>query len=45
MTDKIVIKGLRQNNLKDISLEIPKNKIVVIEIASLRDAKQIEIRI
>lgn len=29
MTDKIVIKGLRQNNLKDISLEIPKNKIVV----------------
>ena len=29
MDDKIIIKGLRQNNLKDISLEIPKNKIVV----------------
>lgn len=27
--DKIVIKGLRQNNLKNISLEIPKGKIVV----------------
>ena len=25
----IVIKGLRQNNLKNVSLEIPKNKIVV----------------
>ncbi len=29
MDDKIIIKGLRQNNLKNISLEIPKNKIVV----------------
>lgn len=27
--DRIVIKGLRQNNLKNISLEIPKNRIVV----------------
>lgn len=27
--NKIVIKGLKQNNLKNISLEIPKNKIVV----------------
>lgn len=27
--DKIIIKGLRQNNLKNISLEIPKEKIVV----------------
>ncbi len=27
--DKIVIEGLRQNNLKNISLEIPKEKIVV----------------
>ena len=25
----IIIKGLRQNNLKNISLEIPKGKIVV----------------
>ena len=28
--DKIVIKGAREHNLKNISLEIPKNKIVVI---------------
>ena len=28
-TDKIIIKGLKQNNLKNVSLEIPKNKIVV----------------
>lgn len=27
--DKIIIKGLRQNNLKNISLEIPKEKIIV----------------
>lgn len=27
--DKIKIRGLRQNNLKNISLDIPKNKIVV----------------
>ena len=27
--DKIVIKGARENNLKDIDLEIPKNKLVV----------------
>jgi excinuclease ABC subunit A len=28
-TDKIVIKGARQHNLKNINLEIPKNKLVV----------------
>lgn len=28
--DKIVIKGARQHNLKNISLEIPKNKLVVV---------------
>ena len=28
--DKIVIKGAREQNLKNISLEIPKNKLVVI---------------
>ena len=27
--EKIIIKGLRQNNLKNISLEIPKEKIIV----------------
>ncbi len=30
MKDKIIIKGARENNLKNISLEIPKNKIVII---------------
>lgn len=29
MTEKIVLKGMRQNNLKDITLEIPKNKITI----------------
>ena len=28
-TDKIIIKGAKQNNLKNISLEIPRNKMVV----------------
>lgn len=30
MDNKIIIKGARQHNLKDIDLEIPKNKLVVI---------------
>ena len=30
MQDKIVIKGARQHNLKDISLEIPRNALTVI---------------
>ncbi|SNR66827.1 excinuclease ABC subunit UvrA [Desulfurobacterium atlanticum] len=30
MKDKIIIKGARQHNLKNIDLEIPKNKLVVI---------------
>ena len=29
-TDKIIIKGAREHNLKNINLEIPKNKLVVI---------------
>jgi excinuclease ABC subunit A len=29
MTDKIVVKGARENNLKDVSFEFPKNKMVV----------------
>ena len=28
--DKIVIKGAREHNLKNIDLEIPKNKLIVI---------------
>ncbi len=30
MTDKIIIKGAKEHNLKDINVEIPKNKLVVI---------------
>ena len=30
MNDKIIIKGARENNLKNIDLEIPKNKLVVM---------------
>src|SRR3989441_9569763 len=30
MADRIVIKGAREHNLKNINLEIPKNKLVVI---------------
>lgn len=29
MTDKIIIKGARQHNLKNISLELPKNNLIV----------------
>ena len=28
--DKIIIKGARENNLKNIDIEIPKNKLVVM---------------
>jgi excinuclease ABC subunit A len=30
MHDKIIVRGARQHNLKDINVEIPKNKLVVI---------------
>ncbi|WP_207725782.1 ATP-binding cassette domain-containing protein [Clostridium sp. DJ247] len=30
MNDTIIIKGARENNLKNVSLEIPKNKLVVL---------------
>lgn len=30
MYDKIIIRGARQHNLKNINLDIPKNKLVVI---------------
>ena len=30
MENKIVIKGAKQHNLKNLSLEIPKNKLIVI---------------
>jgi excinuclease ABC subunit A len=30
LTDQLIIKGARENNLKNITVEIPKNKLVVI---------------
>ena len=30
MHDRIIIRGARQHNLKNVSVEIPKNKLVVI---------------
>ena len=30
MHDKIIIRGARQHNLKNINVEIPKNRLVVI---------------
>ena len=30
MQDKLIVKGARQHNLKNITLEIPRNKLVVI---------------
>ena len=30
MLDKIIIKGAREHNLKNIDVEIPKNKFIVI---------------
>ena len=29
MNDKIIIKGAKENNLKNVDLEIPRNKLVV----------------
>ena len=29
MTDKIIVKGARENNLKNLSFDFPKNKFVV----------------
>ena len=30
MNDKIIIKGAKEHNLKNISLEIPRNKMIVV---------------
>ena len=29
--DKIIIKGARENNLKNVDLELPKNKLIVMK--------------
>ena len=28
--DKIVVKGARENNLKNVNIELPKNKLIVM---------------
>ena len=30
MNDKIIIKGAKEHNLKNVNVEIPKNKLVVV---------------
>ena len=30
MSDKIIIKGAKENNLKNINIELPKNKLIVM---------------
>lgn len=30
MNDKIIIKGAKEHNLKDINIEIPRDKLVVV---------------
>ena len=30
MDNKIIIKGARENNLKNINIELPKNKLIVM---------------
>ena len=28
--DKIIVKGARENNLKNVNIELPKNKLIVM---------------
>ena len=30
MEDKLIIRGARENNLKNINIDIPKNKLVIM---------------
>ena len=30
MNDKIIVKGARENNLKNVDIELPKNKLIVM---------------
>ena len=33
MNDKLVIKGAKEHNLKNVNIEIPKNKLVQISVS------------
>ena len=33
MEDKLIIRGARENNLKNINIDIPKNKLVIMPIS------------
>ncbi len=37
--DKIIIKGARENNLKNINIELPKNKLIVMTGVSWSQVK------
>ena len=37
MLKKIVIKGAKEHNLKNVSLEIPKDKLVVITVYQVQE--------
>ena len=32
--DKIIVKGARENNLKNVNIELPKNKLIVMTCVS-----------
>jgi excinuclease ABC subunit A len=34
--DKIIIKGAREHNLKNVNLEIPRDKLIVLQGCQLR---------
>ena len=40
MLEAIIIRNLKQNNLKNISLDIPKNKIVVFDTVAAESQRQ-----
>ena len=37
MLDTIIIKGAKEHNLKDISLELPKNELIVLRVFQVRE--------
>ena len=37
MNDKIVIRGARENNLKNVNLTIPRDKLVVVTVSAAEE--------
>ena len=42
MNDSIIIKGAKEHNLKNINIEIPKDKLVVIKLLQKIHVQQLE---